>query len=382
MKAPLPIVLLASATLFVGALGAILLTEAGQILNLPREWVFTYYHWRAEISVALVVATAVLMVLHFRARTGSNWLAGGLVAAVVACLFFMNLFAPYVWLRAQQHDAVFISVAEADAQLNPEDDVLVLEINEDARAYPRDWIMVPHIAGDEVGGEEVVMTYCALSNLPQAFTSTPGGQASDFRVIAQVNNNLIFSDTQSGELFQQITGQGEFYDTQPETYPVQRMPWFAFKELYPAGKVFSPNPNLLDRMTIALFNSALVDHYRGDPLFPTLSMEDGRLPPGEAVWGLRVGEKSLAIPHSQFGDEDRLEFITLNRRHLVIAWFAEYETLGAFYADRGSQALEITEVDPYGNSDAGKLERVQLFPGVLWMVWSHCFPDTETWPPA
>ena len=76
MKAPLPVIVLALATLAAGALGAILLTEAGQVLNLPREWVFTYYHWRAEISVALVIATLALIVLHFRAGTGNNWLAG------------------------------------------------------------------------------------------------------------------------------------------------------------------------------------------------------------------------------------------------------------------------------------------------------------------
>ena len=382
MKAPLPVVILAIAALAIGALGAVLLTEAGQILNLPRDWVFTYYHYRVEISLGLVAVTALLLFLHFRERSDKHWLAAGFTAAMLACLFFINLFAPYVWLRAQHHSAVFISIDEADQQLRSDDDVLVLEVNGDARAYPRDWIMVPHIAGDKVGGEEVVMTYCALSNLPQAFTSTPDGQESNFRVIAQVNNNLIFSDTESGELFQQITGQGEYYDTRPESYPVQRMPWFAFKELYPEGKVFSPRPNLLDRMTIALFNSALVDHYRGDPLFPTLSMTDNRLDPGEPVWGLQVGDQSLAVPSSVFGDEDRLEYVTLSGRPVVIAWFAEYQTLGAFYADRDNQTLAVDEVDPYGNSNAGKLQRVQLFPGVLWMVWSHWFPETQIWPAA
>ena len=379
-RPPLPVALLAAAALMIGVLGAILLTEAGQILDLPRDWVFSFYRYRLEISAALIAVTLLLVYLHFRQHSTRHWLLGCYVASILACHFFINLFAPYVWLRAQHHSAVFISVTEADSRLQPDDDVLVLEVNGDARAYPRDWIMVPHIAGDTVGGEEVVMTYCALSNLPQAFTSTPGGDTAEFRVIAQVNNNLIFSDTESGELYQQITGRGEYYGTQPQPYPVQRMPWRAFKQLYPQGKVFSPHPNLLDRMTIALFNSSLVDHYRGDPLFATLNLEDERLPAGEPVWGLRVGEQSLAIPQGQFGDEDSLDHLTLNGRQLVIAWFSDLQTLGAFYADHNKQALSVSEVDPYGNSNAGKLQRVQLFPGVLWMVWSHWFPDTRIWP--
>ena len=380
MRIPLPNAIFALLSLAVGILSAILLTEVGQILNLPRDWVFNFYRYRHGISLALAVVTAGLLVQHFRGRSTSNWLAGCFAAAMLACLFFMNLFAPYVWLRAQHHTAEFISVAEADSLLAAEEDVLVLEVNGDARAYPRDWIMVPHIAGDTIGGEEVVMTYCALSNLPQAFTSQPGQRPSEFRVIAQVNNNLIFSDTENGELYQQITGQGEFHGTRPKPYPVQRMPWSAFKEMYPDGQVFHPQPKLMDRLTISLFNNALVDHYLGDPLFPTLSMDDDRLPDGEPIWGIRVGEQSLAIPQSHFGDADRLEHLTLDDRPLVIAWFADHQTLGAFYADRDRQALVVTEVDPYGNSNAGKLERVQLFPGVLWMVWSHWFPDTEIWP--
>ena len=61
----------------------------------------------------------------------------------------------------------------------------------------------------------------------------------------------------------------------------------------------------------------------------------------------------------------------LGGRDIVIAWFAQYKTLGAFFADRQGQSLAITEVDAYGQSNAGQLERVNLLPSVLWMVWRH-----------
>ena len=325
--------LLALAVLALGGLGAILLTEAGQIINLPRSWVFGYFANRWVISVLLVVATLGLLVLHRRYRTVNRWVAGAYVAAIVVCLFFIHLFAPYVWLRAQQHDAAFISVEAADRLLAPDTDVLVLEINGDARAYPRDWIMVPHIAGDTVGGEEVAMTYCALSNLPQAFTTAPGGADADYRVIAQVNNNLIFTDTNSGELYQQITGRGEYEQGTPRQYPVQRMPWHSFRALYPDGKVYQPRDSALDQMTASLFKTSLTDHYDGNPLFPTLSMRDDRLPTGEPVWGLLVNGEALAVPASHFGEEDALQSTILGGREVLVAWFAEYQTMGAFFAE-------------------------------------------------
>ena len=368
---------IAIVSLATGGLAAILMTEVGQMLNLPRGWVFITFEFKRQLSWVLFAVTAGLLLWQFRHRSvGAGWMAS-YVVAMLGLLFFINLFAPYIWLRAQQHDAEFVSVATADALLLPDEDVLVLEINGDARAYPRDWIMVPHIAGDLVGGEEVVMTYCALSDLPQAFTTRPSGQPADYRVIAQVNNNLIFSDTHSGELYQQITGRGEYSGNQPRQYPVQRMPWHAFRSLYPQGKVFKPHTNILDGFTIALFENALVDHYAGDPLFPTISLQDTRLPAGEPVWGLLVNGEALAVPGQRLGDTDRVLRARLGDRELLLAWFAQYQTLGAFYADRAGQSLDVGGIDPYGNTATGKLERVHLFPGVLWMVWSHWYPDTR-----
>lgn len=155
------------------------------------------------------------------------------------------------------------------------------------------------------------------------------------------------------------------------------MPWHAFRALYSEGKVFKPKERHLDTFTMNLFNQALVDHYRGDPLFPTIDADDTRLPSGEPIWGMLGNGEALAVPHSGFGDQDVLLRDTLGGREIIVAWFGEYETLGAFYSDRDGQSLAISTVDPYGQSDSGPLERVNLFPGVLWMIWSHWYPETR-----
>ena len=43
------------------------------------------------------------------------------------------------------YDTTADFVAEADALLNNEDDVFVIDVEGDATAYPRDWMMLPHI---------------------------------------------------------------------------------------------------------------------------------------------------------------------------------------------------------------------------------------------
>ena len=62
---------------------------------------------------------------------------------------------------------------------------------------------------------------------------------------------------------------------------------------------------------------------------------------------------------------------------MAVAWFAEYETLGVFSRLVDGQEIEVSEIDVYGNTADGKLNRVTQYPNVFWMVWSHWYPDTK-----
>ena len=62
---------------------------------------------------------------------------------------------------------------------------------------------------------------------------------------------------------------------------------------------------------------------------------------------------------------------------VVVAWFPEFETLGVFSRRIEGHDIEVSEIDVYGNTPDGKLERLPQYPHVFWMVWSHWFPDTR-----
>ena len=368
--------LLAFLSLSAALFGTIVLTEAGQMLNLPREWLVEFFRYRVPISLGIGVALVFIGFIQLKHRVAGPLTFISLLTLSILGLYIINWFVPAHWLRSQHLTAKYTSVQEADKLLHKDDDIFVLEINGDVRAFPRDWMMLPHFAGDQIGGEEVAMSYCVLSNLPLAFSSRFDGQQTDYKVIAQAHNNLIFTDIISGELIQQITGTAEFSGNKLNQYPVQRMPWYAFRDLYPDGKVLRYiEPNLLDRITDKLFEKELIKHYAGKPIFPTLDLVDTRLPNGELVWGLNLNGKQIAVALSAFQDNNFIN-IELGGQHILLAWFPEYETLGAFKA-QDSRMLEDMKVDPYGNTTDGKLERIHTYPGLLWMVWSHWYPDTE-----
>lgn len=368
--------LLAFFSLSTALFGTTILTEAGQMLNLPREWLVEFFRLRGPISAGIGIALVLIGLIQLKHRVLGKLTFITVLALNIFGLFMINRFVPDHWLRSQHLTAEYTSVEVADKLLHKDDDIFVLEINGDVRAFPRDWMMLPHFAGDLIGGEEVAMSYCVLSNLPLAFSSRFEGQPTDYKVIAQAHNNLIFTDRISGELIQQITGTAELSGKKLDQYPVQRMPWHAFKSLYPEGKVLRyTEPNLLDRITDKLFEKELIKHYDGEPTFPTLDLVDTRLPNEELVWGLNLNGEQIAVAQSAFEDNNIIN-IELGGQHILLAWFPEYVTLGAFKAQVGKMQTEI-KIDPYGNTTGGKLERIHTYPGLLWMVWSHWYPDTE-----
>ena len=368
-------------TLAAGAFSSILFTELGQFLNLPSSWLYAVYPNLGWASVLVVILCLIVLFLQYRYKLLDTRIVIGYVVVIAGMVFVTNYFVPEIWLRGHHHTAEFISVTEADKMLEDDDDVFVLEINGDARAYPRDWMMIPHIAGDTVGGEDVVMTYCALSNLPLPFSSQIMGEQSHLKVVSQVHNNLVMVDESSGELYQQITATTPDGSGQLDPEAALRMPWRSFKEIYPEGLVFhvveTGMLGLLDKVTYALFVSTLESHYEGKkPLFPTLRMDDDRLNAKEKIWGLSINGEQVAYTRS-FLEQQSLHDTTVGGEPVLLVWFPEYETLGVFSRRINNDVIDVTNIDVHGVTNEGKLERLPQYPHVFWMIWSHWYPGTS-----
>jgi hypothetical protein len=373
--------ILIALSLAAGFFGVTLFTELGQLLNLPSNWLYAVHPHLGWVSVFLVIVVMFVLTLHFRYQLLGRRMMVSYAVVMLGMVFVTNYFVPYIWLRGHHHTAEFISVSEADVLLSDSDDIFVLEIDGEARAYPRNWMMVPHIAGDTVGSEEVVMTYCALTNLPQAFSSYIDGDKANLKVLSQVHNNLVMVDTNSGELYQQITNSSPGSGQKLDPRPGQRMPWRSFKTLYPEGQVFrtvdSGLLGLLDKITYQLFVLSLDSHYTGpSPLFPTLNLDDDRLPIKEQIWGLNFGGEQVAYALSYL-QKTPVHNTVIGGQSVVVAWFPEFETLGVFNRHVNGHDIEVSEIDVYGNTPDGRLERLPSYPHVFWMVWSHWFPSTK-----
>lgn len=122
---------------------------------------------------------------------------------------------------------------------------------------------------------------------------------------------------------------------------------------------------------------SLEDHYTGpDPLFPTLRLDDDRLPFKEQIWGINMDGEQVAYAR-RFLEENPVHNTLIGGRPVAVAWFPEFETLGVFSRRVEGRDIDVSEIDVYCNIPDGKLERLPQYPRVFWMVWSHWFPDTR-----
>ena len=356
------------------------------ILKVKRKNMLRFIRNEYRFLSAGGVAILILVITHLGFEAGPDWVFW---IALLAALFLYGF--PWVWvhlgLRNQADSARYFSIEEAKKYVAPAASVIVIVNNGKARAHSDYELLRPHLAGNEEGldGENVVMTYCAMANLGIAYTPEIEGESLELEVLAQHGNNLVLRDNTTNEPIQHIYGHRE-RDGQGgpgmKPWPTFRMSFHGFQKAYPDGEIFlnrpSSNPflRILDIFTDLAFSFAISRQHREEnPIMDNMTHSDDRLANKTYVWGINIGGDSVCYTQDFIVENNNLVNAVIGGRSVVIGWDPFYESLGAWYNDSGSG---ISQLDFFGESDKGKLNRVEtLKPGLFWHVWVEFFQDTD-----
>ena len=102
---------------------------------------------------------------------------------------------------------------------------------------------------------------------------------------------------------------------------------------------------------------------------------DDRLLNKTYVWGVTVGNDAVCWTDDFVVEHGNVVNATVGGRAVVVAWDPKFESLGVWYNDSG---VPVTRCDFWGDSDQGKLKRVEtLRSGLFWHVWVEFFPSTD-----
>ena len=331
-------------------------------------------------------AAAIMAYAHFFREAGPRWVFS--LAVLAFTVFFLFT---YVWLHVGMRTAIrsakYYPIGDARSFVSPSNTVLVIENDGIARAHPDGHMLRPHVAGNPegFGGEDVVMTYCGMSNLGLGYKPEIEGRPVDLEVMAQIGNNLILRDNLSGEPVQQILGKREKEIDGPvgmQPWPTFRMSFRGFQRAYPNGVVFLNPPSgnwilgVIDTAQDIMFTWGITNQHRIEaPVIDNMTNSDDRLPNKTLVWGVNIGDDAVCYTDDFVMPEGTPINATVGGRAIVVAHHGKFESIGIWYNDSGQP---VSEMDFFGMSDRGQLSRVEMLkPGMFWHVWVEYFPHTD-----
>jgi hypothetical protein len=377
------------------------------VVQSSRE--FTMFVWYNKwILAAIALSGLVISVAVWRAdRKVCPKLLLGFLIVFFGINFYSGMFNTRLMFRSQQHVADFVPVAEAPrylqlsldkAHFGPKSwatvddiEVLVLETDHGTYAYSDYYLLQPHVVkGGIVKGEEVIMTYCGLTNLGIAYSPVIGDQELDLTVMTQLKNNLVLVDKNSGHPIQQLWGTRERDPEQRKMkeWPTVRMPFRAFKHLYPDGMVFiNEIPGFTENPVLALWDR-LVRHDmmlwgvglnwldNDKPAFPTIEFKDTRLPMKELVYAISVNGEHVAYSIGFIKQQGNIINTIIGGSPIVINYDAQLDVVTAFFKNNEAP---VNKIDVFGNLPGGvQLERVNTLKSKLfWFVFVEFYPEAD-----
>lgn len=365
----------------VAFIGFLMYGDAPQyVFKPPRDFMLGVLPYRQVIGIIAVVAMLAGLYLSLRNKLINPWrltIQAGVFSVFLYAGFIM---VAYHWF-ATDYEPDFVGIQEAESYLDSKDKINVVIVKGEVRGYPEKHILQPHFASTEIGGEEVAMTYCGLSNLGVAYSPVHNGEKLDLRTVGQLENNLIFYNTKTGEYYQQVTGGNDKQTNQfDKQYPTRAMSWESFKQLYPNALVYSnPPENLLDYMVRVLVHRALSDQEQSfDAHFPTIDHEDDpRLHPKQFVNGLRIGNQYVAYTKQFLREQNNIYNTEVNGTPIAVVYYPELDFVDMYNRRLGGETVVVTEIDEHGVlPQGGQLAHVPFFPELYWMIWHSYYPET------
>ncbi|NDJ55380.1 MAG: DUF3179 domain-containing protein [Chloroflexi bacterium] len=310
----------------------------------------------------------------------------------------------------------FETIAESEAWLAGTEPVIVVEVEDDARAYPLSILTRHEIVNEEFNGVPLAVTFCPLCNSALVFDRRVNGEVYEFGVSGLLRgSDLIMYDRTTESLWQQFTGEGivGFHAGDQLDFVASSLVSFdSFREAHPEGEVLSRETGIYPAGTYGVNPYVGYDDLSNNQpfLFRNMGEIDTRLPAMLRVAGVNVDGASIAYPYDLLAEELVIQD-TFNGQNVVL--FFAFGTNSALGAQRIANAEDVgaaTVFDPnlngqtltfspgdedgrfvdaetgttwnlLGQAIEGELEGEQLerllSTDHFWFSWAAFFPETD-----
>ncbi len=243
----------------------------------------------------------------------------------------------------------FESASQAASAMKPDERLIGLIVNGDARAYPLPILSAHEVVNDVVGGEPVAVTWCPLCYTALVFSRhiSTREEPLTFGVSGKLlYNTLVMYDRQTESLWSQLYGaalDGPLSGERLSFFPSHITTWEQWYARHPDSRVLSK------RLTCEQFNcgsysdnprgSYVVDPYASYYEAEELGVVDNQIPREvgkstlkQRLLGVRVGPAARAYPYAVLRQRPLINDV-LNGLPVLI-WFDPETEAGAAFARR------------------------------------------------
>jgi hypothetical protein len=134
-------------------------------------------------------------------------------------------------------DPAFVDAYGGD----PDDEVVVVELGDDTRAYPLRYLNYHEIVNDVVAGRSIAVTWCPLCASAVVYDREVDGDVLEFGVSGKLaDDDLVMYDRQTESEWKQSLGEaiaGPYEGTELTALAAAVMPYRRFDEEHPDGMV-------------------------------------------------------------------------------------------------------------------------------------------------
>lgn len=229
--------------------------------------------------------------------------------------------------------------------LRPDDLVMGVVINGEAKAYPHNMGWWHEVINDNVGGQPVIVTFCPLTGTGMVFDGRlDNGDWLTMGVSGLLfNNNLImFSKLDDTSLYPQMIGRavsGPARGEELKLLPVVETTWDYWRALYPSSKVISAATGVYEPTRYTLYPYRDQGDYRQEsnyilyPMAPA-SVVTPYFGAKQVTLGVRFGEIAKAYPFPAMGSEAVVNDVIREgaNTHNVVVVFYELHKLALPYS--------------------------------------------------
>lgn len=250
-------------------------------------------------------------------------------------------------------------------KIAPNELVIAVVENNEAKAYPIEMIGYHHRIFDTVGGKAVFVTYCTVCRTGRVYNPIIDGKGMDFRLVGMDHFNAMFEDKETHSWWRQATGEaciGELKGKKMPEVNSMQLTVAEFLQQFPQGLILQRDP-LFD----ADYND-LKDYTSGKSKGKLTGTDSLSWKAKSWVLGIDGEGKSYAYDWNRLKKE---KFIcdTLNGQSLVIILGNDGQSFFSFWVPLTLQEMKSLKYDA-GNlvsekfriSDKGQLSVLSANP--------------------